>query len=141
MKVRWQYLLLFLLMLGVVGCSNGPRRAAVSGSVHVDGKPLERGVINFLPAQGSQGPGAGVAITDGQYELSAASGPIVGPCRVEIRGFRKSGRKIAPMGTPIDEEIQVVPAEFNDPSTLIREIKDGDNTIDFDLPGKRIKKQ
>jgi hypothetical protein len=141
MNVRWQYSLLLLVLAGFAGCSNGPRRAAVSGSVLVDGKPLERGVINFLPAQGSQGPGAGTGITDGTFELDATHGAIVGPCRVEIRGFRKTGRKIAPMGTPMDEEIQVVPPEFNDQSTLIREVKDGDNTIDFDLPGKRIKKQ
>jgi hypothetical protein len=112
----------------------------VSGSVQVDGKPLERGAINFIPAQGSQGPGAGTSITDGYYELDAANGAIVGPCRVEIRGFRKTGRKISPMGTPMDEEIQVVPSEFNESSTLIREVKEGDHTMDFDLPGKSLKK-
>lgn len=128
------------LLLTLVGCSDGPRRAAVSGTVSVKGTPLERGVINFLPAAGSRGPGAGGPITDGHYSLEDANGAVLGPCRVEIRGFRKTGRKIAPMGNPMDEEIQVVPIEFNDRSTLVREIKPGENILDFDLPAIGAKK-
>lgn len=133
-------LLLVLVVAAVVGCSNGPRRAAVGGTVSVGGRPLERGIINFLPVEGSRGPGAGGPITNGEYSLEDAKGAVVGSCRVEIRGFRKTGRKIAPLGTPIDEEIQVVPVEFNDKSTLIRDIKDGDNEVNFDLPAIREKK-
>ena len=104
------------------------------------GKPLGCGVINFIPAEGSHGPGAGGAVTDGQYLLEDGNGAVIGTCRVEIRGFRKTGRKIAPMGTPMDEEIQVVPVEFNDKSTLVRDIKNGDNQLDFVLPGIRDRK-
>jgi hypothetical protein len=133
-------LVLVLLLAVTVGCADGPRRASVAGTVSVGGKPLERGVINFIPAEGSHGPGAGGAVTDGQYLLEDGNGAVIGTCRVEIRGFRKTGRKIAPMGTPMDEEIQVVPVEFNDKSTLVRDIKNGDNQLDFVLPAIRDRK-
>jgi hypothetical protein len=128
---------LILVALLAVGCSNGPRRAAVSGTVRVDGKPLERGVINFLPVDGNRGPGAGGVIKDGAFDVKAADGPVVGNNRVEIRGFRKTGRKITVQRETIDEEIQVVPAEFNDQSKLVREIHERENTLEFDLPGKK----
>ena len=65
-------------LLCALGCANDARRAAVSGTVLVDGKPLERGVINFLPVEGTQGPGAGGAITHGKFALDQQQGPIIG---------------------------------------------------------------
>jgi hypothetical protein len=100
----------------------------VSGRVLVDGKPLERGVINFLPVNGTRGPGAGGAIENGEFFLDPHEGPIVGSNRVEIRGFRKTGKTMA-------EEVPAVSAEFNEKSTLVREIKDGNNELTFELPG------
>jgi hypothetical protein len=118
-----------------LGCANGTRRAAVSGLVLVNGKPLERGVIHFLPVQGTTGPGAGGKISNGRYALATRAGPVIGTNRVEIRGFRKTGKSMTVMGSPMDEEIQAVPVEFNEQSTLVRQVKPGDNTLDFDLPG------
>jgi hypothetical protein len=126
--------ILAVLVLLALGCSDGLQRAPVRGRVLVDGKPLERGVINFLPVKGTTGPGAGGEIRNGKYALDARRGPMVGTNRVEIRGFRKTGRQKTVMGSPVDEEIQAVPPEFNDQSDLIREIKAGQNTLDFDLP-------
>jgi hypothetical protein len=69
---------------------------------------------------------------------------VVGKNRVEIKGFRKTGRKMPdPMAfgtkTLTDEIIQIVPPEYNSQSTLTREIKAGSNTLDFDLPGVKPK--
>jgi hypothetical protein len=125
-----------LVVVLACGCSgSSPQRAPVSGTVKVDGRPLERGVITFIPVEGTQGPGAGGEITDGEFALDQAAGAVVGTNRIEIRGFRKTGRKINVMGSTIDEEIQAVPAEYNDKSTLTRPINDGANGLDFDLPG------
>ena len=54
-----------------------------------------------------------------------------------IRGFRKSGKKITDVWKKdqIDELINAVPPEFNDKSTLKREIEAGNNTRDFELTG------
>lgn len=131
-------LALALLTTLALGCSNGPRRAPVSGIVRVDGKPLERGVINFVPSNGTTGPGAGGEIANGEFYLDELQGPVVGTNRVEIRGFRKTGRKIAPMGSPMDEEIQVVPEQYNARSTLTCEIKHGgNNEVNFELVRKK----
>jgi hypothetical protein len=127
--------ILAVLLLLALGCADGLQRAPVRGVVLVDGKPLERGVINFLPVQGTTGPGAGGEIRNGKYALDARKGPVIGTNRVEIRGFRKTGKQKTVMGSAVEEEIQAVPPEFNDQSTLVREIKAGSNTLDFDLPG------
>jgi hypothetical protein len=128
---------LLAALLCALGCASDARRAAVSGTVLVDGKPLERGVINFLPVEGTQGPGAGGAITNGKFALDQQQGPIIGSNRVEIRGFRKTGQTISVMGSPRDEEIQVVPPEFNEKSQEVTTIQPGSNTLNFDIAGVR----
>ena len=54
-----------------------------------------------------------------------------------MRGFRKSGKKVTDVWKKdqIDELINAVPPEFNDKSTLNREIEAGNNTRDFELTG------
>ena len=126
------------LLLSGAGCQKGPRRAAVSGQVLVDKEPLLEGTISFIPTDGTEGPETGEAIREGRYSIPADKGAVVGKCKVEIRGFRKTGRKVPDIMEKdklIDERAKAVGPEFNDQSTLIREIKDGKNTLDFDLPG------
>lgn len=80
----------------------------------------------------------GEIIKDGQYSISIDRGVIVGKNKVVIRGFRKSGKMIEDIGSKgkmIDENEKALGAEYNDESTLIREIQDRQNTLDFDLPG------
>ena len=62
-----------LLLLALVGCSSDGRMA-VSGTVTLDGKPLESGAITFLPAPGSEGHSAGGQITNGEFRLPADHG-------------------------------------------------------------------
>jgi len=126
------------LLLFSAGCSDGLRRAAVSGQILVDKDPLQEGKIDFLPSEPNAGPSTGAIVKDGKYSIPAGEGVIVGKNRVEIRGFRKSGRKIPDVwekGKMIDEMISAIPAEFNDKTTLTREIQEGNNTLNFDLPG------
>jgi hypothetical protein len=134
------------LVLGffcAVGCgASGPKRGAVEGQVLIDGRPLDAGTINFYPAEGTVGPSTGTTITNGAYRLSQDKGPIVGKNRVEIRGNRKTGKKIPdPMAMDpnklVDEIVEAVPADYNTNSTLVRDINPGTNTHDFELPGTR----
>lgn len=126
-------------LLVTAGCSgDGLRRASVSGQVLVDKEPLAEGSITFFPAEGNSGPSEGAIIKDGHYAIPASRGVIVGKNKVEIRGFRKSGKKIPDVwekGKMLDELINAVPATYNDQTTLVRDVQDGDNTINFDLPG------
>ena len=89
--------LLSLGLLGLAsasGCSHAANsRAAVSGTVRLDSEPLKEGAIAFFPIQGTVGPSAAGVITDGKYDIPREKGPVIGKNRVEIRAFRKSGRK------------------------------------------------
>lgn len=133
-----------VLLLGIsiaLGCGHsGPERASVSGTIRVDGQPFEEGSINFIPVDG--GPTAGAAIEKGEYDIDRALGPIVGKNRIEVRGNRKSGRKMPnPFNRSemIDELVDAIPEEYNTKSTLIRDIKPGHNDFSFDLPGTKEK--
>lgn len=75
-------LCLFLL----IGCGDGG--ATVSGSVTYDGKPVEHGVVSFLPV-GAAGRSEGAPIRNGQYQIS---GVAPGQHRVVINGSREIGK-------------------------------------------------
>ena len=135
---------LAVALVGCLGCSGGLNRAEVSGKVLVDKQPLERGMINFYPVEGTPGPTAGAEIKNGEYHIPRSAGVVVGKNRVEIKGFRKTGRKVPdPMAfgtnTLTDEVLQVVPPEYSSQSTLVRDIQGGSNVLDFDLPGVKPK--
>ena len=133
-------LLVVLACPGMLGCGaleGGPQRAAVSGRITVDGRPLENGSVQFIPTQGTSGPVAGAGVTDGEYSLSKAQGPVVGTNRVQISGTRKTGRTSRThLGETIEERVPVVPAQYNTKSTLVREVESGKNVLDFDLTSK-----
>jgi len=130
------------ILLCLSGCgSSGPPRGSVQGKVTLDGQPVEQGTITFLPTGGTTGPSAGGVITGGQYSIEEDKGPVAGKSRVEIRWERKTGKKVpagspSPPGTMIDQVAEAIPAKYNSKSTLEKEIKEGDNTLDFELTSK-----
>ena len=131
---------LTLLLTGLIGCQpSGPERAAVTGVVELDGKPIEHGAITFIPNGPDGGPTSGAVIENGKYTIPLENGAVVGSHRVEIRAPKKTGKQIpvappatSPTGT-VDEVIEGVPAKFNTQSTLVQSVESGPNTIDFDL--------
>jgi hypothetical protein len=56
-----------LLVIASVGCG-GTYDATVSGSVTLDGQPLTRGTVKFIP-DGAGAPGYGLVGGDGSYSL------------------------------------------------------------------------
>ncbi|MCE9563451.1 MAG: hypothetical protein K8U57_15535 [Planctomycetes bacterium] len=131
------------VLLCVVGCAND-KRSEVSGTVKLNGQDIPQGSINFIPIEGNTGAGAGAVIENGKYHISRDKGVTSGKNRVEIRAFVNTGRKVqdptGPPGTMTTERVPALPASFNDQSTLIKEVKSGTDTIDFDInipePGK-----
>jgi hypothetical protein len=109
----------------------------------VDGEPLARGSISFAPVDDKgaiadgRGPGGGATIAEGKYRIE--KGLTVGRYRVTIQGTRKTGKPILDptVGVErVEEEVAVVPAKYNKESILIREVRAGANTINFeDLEG------
>jgi len=67
-------------------------RVGVSGTVTLDGRPLESGAILLRP-KGAD-PSAGTQIEGGRFTIARRDGPSPGDYRVDIRSFRDTGRMI-----------------------------------------------
>ena len=147
-RVRFATTLAAGLVAGALagcGSADGPQRAAVSGSVSVNGQPLASGVIRFVPTGQTKGPAAVAPVTNGTYELPEAEGPVVGTHRVEIEA---SGH----VGFELDDESAYaqmfqqgralpknpVPEEFNRHSKLSANVDAaGPNRHDFAISTPR----
>lgn len=107
----------------------------VTGMVRLDNEALPSGSIAWVPIDGTPGPGGGAAIDkDGKYEIKRGLRP--GKYRVEIRSTIAINRKIRNPVIPselVDEEVSVIPDEYNSKSGLFREIGRGSNVHNFDL--------
>jgi hypothetical protein len=125
-------------LLLLAGCSGN--RAEISGTVRLNGHPIEEGSINFIPVEGATGPGTGAVIKDGRYHIPRDKGATVGHNRVELRAFVSTGRKVkdptGKRGTLTDERVMAFPPEYNDRSTIVKDVQPGSNTFDFDVETK-----
>lgn len=115
----------------------------VTGTVRLDDKPLTTGSIAWIPIEGTLGPGGGGGInSEGKYEIKRGLRP--GKYRVEIRSTRTlPGRKVRNPTIPselVDEEVSVIPEQYNARSREFREIGPGSNVRDFDLKGAAARK-
>lgn len=107
----------------------------VTGTVRLDGQLLSKGSIALAPVYGTPGPGGGGGINnDGKYEIKRGLQP--GSYRVEIRSSITINRQVRNPTIPselVDEEVSVIPEEYNTKSSLIREIGPGSTVLNFDL--------
>src|SRR5204863_2620412 len=93
-RARWtigyRHLVLISVLSACVGCGDGrPARVPVSGIVLIDGQPLTRGNISFVPENGR--PSAGKIAQDGRFTLTCyngADGAILGKHRVQVAANR-----------------------------------------------------
>src|SRR5262245_55053902 len=71
---RWAAAGLFVVAAVVTGCSNGP--ASLSGSISLDGKPLDGATITLYPDKKDSGAGTVVGTTrpDGQFVITPSAG-------------------------------------------------------------------
>lgn len=131
---------LFMLPLCAILCagctdSSTAKRGEVSGTVTLDGKPIEKGEIIFLPTNGTAGPTAGAEIKDGSYFVNRKVGPPAGDNIVQFQSTRATGRKVPDRTGQrlVDEFEDLIPVVLGRESTLIRKIQPGSNTINFEL--------
>lgn len=138
-SVRLSVMLLLTLFLSTglgAGCrKNDAGRAAIGGEVRLDGKPLEKGSILFVPIDGTKGAATGGPIENGRYQLPRQAGAAVGWNRVEIRATRSTGKMIqyAPGTSPSMEILQLVAPQFNAKSTLKINVQPETNTSNVDV--------
>lgn len=128
------------MILGLcLGCgrNSGPELGTVSGTVTLDGKPLPRVNITFVPEAEKGSPSYGGTDADGKYNLlftQDRAGAMLGKHRVEIQTREPetddSGKPIGPA-----ETVQL-PKKYLQPGALTAEVKAGANEINFDLVSK-----
>lgn len=134
-----------LLAGSLAGCGGGEPelpRAAVEGSVSLNGQPLKSGVIRFVPTDGTTGPKTSVTITSGRFVAEEEHGPIVGNHRIEIESTDNGGlapddeeafQRVRASGVP-PIPVVVVPEVYNDRSTMTETVTaDGPNQYQFTL--------
>jgi hypothetical protein len=126
-----------LCMLSIAASSGGCgrtsiERAAISGKVTLDGQPLPRGQIRFIPTGENQGPSWSAWIKDGEYTTQGTKGVPVGDLRVEIKAFRIPVGYVA-VATANEDEVpreQYLPAKFNTNSELTFSVSSGAGSVE-----------
>jgi len=126
-------LVLVVIAVGASGCSDSSKNV-VSGEVTLDGKPLEKGTIRFVPTDGKLQP-TDAEITQGKYTISVPAGES----KVEIRAPKVVG-KMKMYDTPdspsVDKIEELLPAKYNSNTELKYPVTKGSQTKNFELQSK-----
>jgi len=126
-------LLTVALIVLLAGCSDN-RTAEVAGTVSVDGQPVEKGSISFIPADG-KGVTAGGEIKDGKY---VAPGVPIGTMKVEIRVPKVTGKKMLydDKNVTRDTFSESLPKKYNVDTELRFDVQPGKNEKNWDISTK-----
>jgi hypothetical protein len=123
-----------LLTATLVAGGCGSSVSTVSGSVTVDGKPLEKGTISYVPAD-SNGSPVTAEVAGGKYEVLVSAGkkfvqisaPVVVGKRKQYEG------PDAPYDEFTDESL---PEKYNSKTTLTFDVQPGKNSKDWAVESK-----
>jgi hypothetical protein len=137
-----------LACLAVAGC--GPRRpetVPVTGTVMLDGSPVERAGVGFHPQFTGGVPATGTTDAEGRFTLrtfQAGDGAMPGPHRVSVSLQKTTGvvpdpdglsGEIAPEGLRVE---WIVPEKYSNPETsgLEVEVRPGMDAVPLELTAK-----
>jgi hypothetical protein len=140
-------------VLIVLGCGDDTglgKRYPVSGSVTYKDQPVEKGRIDFIPAESNQGRAASGEIVDGRYALTTAiSGDGAMPGKYKVTVVSKEWDSTTLQGDAnggqfhhdknfakaVENAKDLVPAKFGlaETSGLTAEVKEQSNQRDFEL--------
>lgn len=125
-----------LLLVIASGCSQSPFDADVSGTITLDGTPVEPGVVIFSPIDRSRNSSRGKIDAQGRYFLVTQHerGVNSGSYNVSVRVFEK-GEAPAPGQRAPANLPPLVPERYLQPETsgLTFEVEPGSNKIDLAL--------
>lgn len=119
--------------LALVGCAES-ETVKVKGTVTLDGKPVDRAEVMFLPAGGRMA--TGVTNSEGKFELStnaAGDGAVPGEHKVTIVEHYEAGKPPPMTPGPLKTRF---PPQYSDPlqtpfSATVQ--RDGKNDFQFDM--------
>jgi len=120
---------LMLLPLLTAGCSDGPEMHPVTGTVTLDGKPLEGASVVFHPIEKEGALAAGKTDAQGKYELRIREQPgaLAGKYQVTVLLTKTVGQRKNPDSDDDLKMTYIVPKKFNDPGT---------SGLEEEVPGK-----
>jgi hypothetical protein len=130
-------LLAFAALAWAAGCSDESPYGEVQGEVTLDDKPLNEGVVRFVPGDGKT-PTASALLEGGKFRERVP----IGTHRVEIsspqlpKGItsaKQMKRGTVDEGSALEE---LIPARYNTRTELQAEVKKGTNKVRFDLKSK-----
>lgn len=121
--------ILLVVLLPLTGC--GPSEVVVSGTVTLDGKPLEDGHIAFRPLPATAtAEAAGATIKGGKYQVKVRPGQN----RVEITAARAAAPGPKEAIGPLPAPKSIIPERYNVQSKLTEEVRaGGPNEFNFAL--------
>jgi len=125
---------LLLMACMIIGCSEkaGPSLGTVTGTVTLDGRPLQHASVVFQPVTGR--PSAGLTDANGKYSLiytPDVKGASIGKHQVVIRttGLEEDD-------DAAEKKKETLPKKYNDSTELQAEVAPGRNIHDFSLLSK-----
>lgn len=137
MQNRHQKVLLSIvgcLAVTLGSCSKKDERFEIRGEVTHQSEPIVEGKILFMPVDESR-PQAIAKIVDGEYKTAAPGGVFPGAYKVQVFGYRGTG-KVQDLGElhgEQEQQIQYLPAKFNHSTELTLQISSDESEYNFDL--------
>lgn len=125
----------FLLGLLLAGC--GPATVTIKGQVTLDGQPLSKGVIAFIPSD-IEGETATATIENGAYTVQT----LAGNKRVQISAPVVTGTRKAfdgPGAPTLEITEESLPDRYHASTELTFTAQPGENTKDWSVESKRRK--
>jgi len=132
-----------VLLVALAGCQGKPYGvAAVSGTVTLDGKPLPKASVTFVPmaTKERQNPGPtaqGLTDEQGKFTVSVdpqTPGAVIGKCRVYITTLLTDPADDRDAGGPVKRVRDRVPSRYNQSTELVIDVPEhGTDKADFAL--------
>ena len=122
--------LLTILLIFQAGCSE--QGCQVTGVVTLDGQPLSKARVEFIPTSESGRIATGRTEADGGFKLTTSksvSSVFPGQYKVKITTSVTTGTSDADLKTTPEK----VPAKYNRRTKLTSTVEDGLNQLDFEL--------
>ena len=116
------------------GCGKKVEQFEVHGQVTYEGESITEGKVLFMPSDESR-PQAIAKIVDGEYMTAFPGGVFVGKYKVQVFGYRGTGkiRDLGALHGKEEQQVQYVPAKFNRETELTVDIKSEETEYDFEL--------
>lgn len=128
-------LLPLALPLVLVGCRQSEYESTVTGTVTLDGQPLDHGTVVFKPVGGMSNPATGAIDSKGQYflETTKEEGLSPGEYNVSVSSYEIDPDR--PIGERQMDAKLLTPLKYASPQTsgLSYTVEPGANSIDLEL--------